>query len=800
VGEHLVERARHPFEVERLDEQARVADLPRRPAPEEAPELAFHRAAAPGGLLLERSEGAELSLGVDDALDRRGAESPDQLVFEIGHADVEAELLQFAARTDGAEAGTLEAAPEVPLLSVVAETGEPEIEPAGAESLQVATDRLRASDRDDGDSLALQVVAAAPGERLEGFLVAAPLHEHDGARRDLLLRGSASVAHRSILPVWPTAEYVSGIAGSLDTRAGDGSVVRGLRAAARVRKAARAYDVSFARVALWGLHLHRKRGFRLAEAFAYGLMDPAISPTRLAQHTSRLTLRPLQRGLNPGGLLFLTEQKAVFYRICEELRLPTPRVHAVFLPGGRGWAGDRLLTSRDECLALLEAIPGDFVLKPSGGALGRDVEVVRRDGKGYLDALGNRLDVEGAYALTTRGGGTQAFVVQERLRNHPDLVALTGSEGLQTLRLVMLVDGRGKPRLLTAKLKIITGSALVDNIAYGLNGNASTELALGEGRLAPALVPSADETLPRALTHHPVTGAELAGFTMPLWEETRALAERAALAFLPLRSFGWDVAVTPDGPVLIEANALWDPPNRSERMPAILAVHRAALGSANGSRRQGRPHRRRAAPGRRGDAHPEELVRNRVAFSRYCAALGLPVPELYAASFPGSAGWAPGLPVIARETQWLALLRDELPDEFVLRPARSDATEPASVWTRSDGVFTDAHGLRVDARGLYARLAAGAEDRLIQERVRNHPDLGAGDELRRARFQTVFQAGRVSVTRSARDAPPGALEEAARELLEAAAPRFLPLREIVWETAFAPSGPVLLGARARFPG
>lgn len=607
--------------------------------------------------------------------------------------------------------------------------------------------------------------------------------------------------HDSILPISPPADYVSEIASvTPDTRGRGGSLVRGLRAAARVRRAARAYDVPFARVARRGLHLHRKRGFRLAEAFAYGLLDPTISPARLAQHTSRVTVRPLQRGLNPGGLLFLTEQKAVFYRICEELGLPTPKVHAVFLPGGRAWAGDRLLTSREECLALLEGIPGDFVLKPSGGALGRDVEVVRRNGDGYLDSLGNRLDAEGVYALTARGGGTQAFVAQERLRNHPDLVALTGSRGLQTLRLLVLVD-RGRPQLLTAKLKIITGAALIDNIAYGVNGNASTELALEDGCLAPALVPSADETLPRALTHLPVTGAELAGFRMPLWEETCALVERAAMAFLPLRSLGWDVAVTPEGPVLIEANALWDPPNRSERMPAILAAHRAALGSANGSQRHARPRRRRAAPGPRGDAHPEELVRNRVAFYRYGAALGLPVPELHAVAFEASAGWAPRLPVIAREARWLSFLRNELPDEFVVRPVRSDATEPACFWRRSDDVFTDASGLRVGARGLCARLAAGGEDRLVQERLRNHPDLGAGDDLHRVWFKTVFEAGgRVSVTGPPTDELPGALGEAARELLETAAPRFLPLREIAWETAFTPSGPVLLGATASFPG
>ena len=35
--------------------------------------------------------------------------------------------------------------------------------------------------------------------------------------------------------------------------------------------------------------------------------------------------------------------------------------------------------------------------------------------------------------------------------------------------------------------------------------------------------------------------------------------ERAARAFAPLRTIGWDVAITPDGPSLIEGNVTWDP-------------------------------------------------------------------------------------------------------------------------------------------------------------------------------------------------------------------------------------------------
>jgi hypothetical protein len=59
---------------------------------------------------------------------------------------------------------------------------------------------------------------------------------------------------------------------------------------------------------------------------------------------------------------------------------------------------------------------------------------------------------------------------------------------------------------------------------------------------------------------HPDTGVELAGFEVPCWREAYALVKRAHGVFAEFGSIGWDVALTTDGPKLLEANAWWDPP------------------------------------------------------------------------------------------------------------------------------------------------------------------------------------------------------------------------------------------------
>jgi Sugar-transfer associated ATP-grasp len=55
---------------------------------------------------------------------------------------------------------------------------------------------------------------------------------------------------------------------------------------------------------------------------------------------------------------------------------------------------------------------------------------------------------------------------------------------------------------------------------------------------------------------HPDSGARILGFALPCWREVVSLTLDAARSFAPLRFHkGWDVAVCPDGPLLVELNA-----------------------------------------------------------------------------------------------------------------------------------------------------------------------------------------------------------------------------------------------------
>src|SRR6266508_6819305 len=111
MSKYQIKRPRHLGEIERLDEQTRVSDLPATAAAHEAPKLLLVGPPLPRSLLLQGAEGSELSLSVHDLFHGGGAMRADQLVLQVCDAHVEPESFHLGASEVGAETRPLEAAP-----------------------------------------------------------------------------------------------------------------------------------------------------------------------------------------------------------------------------------------------------------------------------------------------------------------------------------------------------------------------------------------------------------------------------------------------------------------------------------------------------------------------------------------------------------------------------------------------------------------------------------------------------------------------------------------------------------------
>lgn len=329
-----------------------------------------------------------------------------------------------------------------------------------------------------------------------------------------------------------------------------------------VSVAAKQYGQSRRVIGLRLLSLYWRRGFRPSEALKLGLADPTIAQEALRTCIAKPELLVLQDELNPRELISLTEDKSVFDAYCSARGIPVPRHFATL---GRQTAesqGGPLLTTREEWLSdIVPRLPHSFITKPALGVYGEGVTLWTRAGVKFCDHKQRLLSAEALYEQCCCDPKYDRYVVQKRLINHPSLVELTGSSSLQTVRLVTLIDSGGQAKCLYAEWKLVVGDNVTDNFSGGRSGNLAASVALADGAVGPVQAPAPNGIGFCQLRCYPGSGARLEGFRLPDWESVVELALRAAQLFLPLRTIGWDIGLTPDGPVIVEGNRWWDPPN-----------------------------------------------------------------------------------------------------------------------------------------------------------------------------------------------------------------------------------------------
>jgi hypothetical protein len=336
---------------------------------------------------------------------------------------------------------------------------------------------------------------------------------------------------------------------------------RAMRLIADLRLAGRRYETGWLSLLRRLVHLRRHCGFGPREALREGLLDPRLPASALPATIAKRSLFGLLARVNPARLDGLTEDKAVFYAYCGAVGLPTPRLFGVAARPVGYAAGGRPLRTDADWAGFAAGLPDEFVVKPSRGAYGRGVELFRRQAGGFVGSASGWHALEDVRSAFFTDERYASFVIQERLQAHPDLVRLSGTAGVQTVRLWTEVDDSGDCQIVFAAFRVIGGDRVTDNFVHGNTGNLFCCVDRADGTLDSALGMDPGGFGWTRVTHHPRTGHGFEGFRLPDWGAACALAQRAALLFLPMRVIAWDVALTAEGPHLVEANRRFDPVN-----------------------------------------------------------------------------------------------------------------------------------------------------------------------------------------------------------------------------------------------
>jgi hypothetical protein len=88
------------------------------------------------------------------------------------------------------------------------------------------------------------------------------------------------------------------------------------------------------------------------------------------------------------------------------------------------------------------------------------------------------------------------------------------------------------------------------------NGCQDALTAMVDIRTGEVITDAVDQNEFVEYANHPITGVQFKGFKVPYWQECLELMRKALPLASRISNIGWDVAITEDGPLLIEANTI----------------------------------------------------------------------------------------------------------------------------------------------------------------------------------------------------------------------------------------------------
>ena len=260
--------------------------------------------------------------------------------------------------------------------------------------------------------------------------------------------------------------------------------------------------------------------------------------------------RQIEAAVNPVPAVdALNDKKAAAERL---------RLAGVRMPRVLGYIetrnSDDIAKDASDLAAELAQLVGDglaqgLVIKPNKGLGGKNVRIfAAANTNGVLRADGSQLSFA-ALASELIGTTVSGWNVEERLTPHP-AVSRFAANSLSTLRVLTFRSPEGAILVGPITIKIPVDHNVVDN--FGAD-NLAAPVHLITGRVGKAV----KFNMERNISQHPTSGVSIDTLTVPDLELVTQLVTAAASEMKELGSLGWDVALTPDGPVILEGNAWW---------------------------------------------------------------------------------------------------------------------------------------------------------------------------------------------------------------------------------------------------
>lgn len=299
------------------------------------------------------------------------------------------------------------------------------------------------------------------------------------------------------------------------------------------------------------LHLYRTKGLTREEYYEFEFENRGeeFRKTFLGLNEQRHYLDLL----NPIKYYSIARNKYLAHKVLENTGVRKSELFCFYQPEGKVYDSAEIASSVADVYRILKQKGVEqCVIKDTENSHGEGVIVVKN--VEYLDGDCKLNYFNGKTALLSEVLSKHPLIFEGLIKQTEQFAGFNASS-VNTVRFMTVLYPNGEAKIIATFIKIGRAGSCVDNAGAG--GNVDVCIDTESGEIKYAIQYDGWRKITE-IEKHPDSGTPLNGTIIENWEQIKAEVIRFQQAMPWCKAAGWDIAITDDGPLVIEVNDFWD--------------------------------------------------------------------------------------------------------------------------------------------------------------------------------------------------------------------------------------------------
>lgn len=297
--------------------------------------------------------------------------------------------------------------------------------------------------------------------------------------------------------------------------------------------------------------LYRQKGITTEEYFQFELerQDSEFRKSFLGINEQRYYLDYL----NPKKYYILARNKYITHKILENTGIRKSELYCYYHPEGNIIQSDEIANNLQSVIKILkDKNVTKCVVKTTESSSGKDVLVVNNITYMNNDCILHLFD---GTVMNLSDFLSNTPLIFENLIEQTKQLSSLNESSVNTIRFMTTLHPDGDAKIIGIFIKIGRSGKCVDNAGSGGNVDACVDIETGKIKYP---IQFDGWRKIKDITHHPDNGNLIDGIVVDKWESIKRQVIDYQKSFPFIKAAGWDIAITEEGPLVIEVNDMWD--------------------------------------------------------------------------------------------------------------------------------------------------------------------------------------------------------------------------------------------------